>query len=310
MDSTHHDAESSEIESGFTLANFAEIIFPCLDAVGPKSVLEVGSYEGDFTAALLEWAAGSGAKVVALEPEPPPELLDLKSRRPELELVAEPSLEAIPKLPPADAVVVDGDHNYYTVSEELRLIAERAGDGRLPLILFHDVCWPHARRDTYYAPERIPEEHRQPMAEDVAVSPGDPGLTWSGIRYDWAAVREGGPRNGVLTAIEDFVGDRDGLRLAIVPAFFGLGVLWPLDAPWAAAVADILDPWDRNPIVARLEWNRVGHLVDRAVAAEQHAVLDSLLHSRAFTWAERLSRIRQRGEPMVSREKVRRVLGQ
>ena len=309
MESSHHDAENSEIESGFTLANFAEIIFPCLDAVAPASVLEIGSFEGDFTAVLLDWARGSGTRVVALEPEPPPELRELKSRSPELELVEEPSLEAIPRLQPADAVVIDGDHNYYTVSEELRLIAQRA-DGGLPLILFHDVCWPHARRDTYYAPERIPEEHRQPMAENVAVSPGDPGLTWSGIRYEWAAVREGGPGNGVLTAIEDFVGEREGLRLAIVPAFFGLGVLWPLDAAYSDAVAEIVDPWDRNPILERLEANRVGHLVDRAVAAEQHAVLDSLLHSRAFTWAERLSRVRQRGEPAVSREKVKRVLGQ
>ena len=148
------------------------------------------------------------------------------------------------------------------------------------------------------------------MAEDVAVTPGDPGLTWSGIRYEGAAVSEGGPRNGVLTAIEDFVAEREGLRLAIVPAFFGLGILWPLDAPWSAKVAEIVDPWDHNPILERLEANRVGHLVDRAVAAEQHAVLDSLLHSRAFSLAERISRIRQRGEPAVSREKVKRVLGQ
>ena len=53
MESTHHDADP-EIESGFTLANFGEIIFPCLDAIAPESVLEVGSYEGDFTAALLQ----------------------------------------------------------------------------------------------------------------------------------------------------------------------------------------------------------------------------------------------------------------
>ena len=54
-------------------------------------------------------------------------------------------------------VVIDGDHNYYTVSEELRLIGERAAGAELPLLLFHDVCWPHARRDDYFAPELIPE---------------------------------------------------------------------------------------------------------------------------------------------------------
>ena len=54
-------------------------------------------------------------------------------------------------------VVIDGDHNYWTVSEELRLLSERAPGAELPLLLFHDVCWPHARRDDYFAPELIPE---------------------------------------------------------------------------------------------------------------------------------------------------------
>lgn len=300
----------AEIESGFSLANFAEVIFPCLDAVAPGRVVEIGAYEGDFTRELLRWAGGAGARVIAIEPEPPPELLELRRRHPGLELVTELSLEAIPRLPLAGAILIDGDHNYYTVSEELRLIEESASGSALPLIAFHDVCWPHARRDTYHDPGRIPEEQRQPLAHDVAVSPGEGGTTWSGLRYEWAAAREGGARNGVLTAIEDFVEGREGLRLAVVPAFFGLGILWSEDADWAPAVAEIVDPWDRNPILERLEANRVGHLVDRAVAAEQHALLDALLHSRAFAWAEALSRIRQRGEPVLSREKVRRVLGQ
>ena len=53
-------------------------------------------------------------------------------------------------------MILDGDHNYYTLSEELRLIAERASGARLPLLIFHDIGWPLARRDAYYAPERIP----------------------------------------------------------------------------------------------------------------------------------------------------------
>jgi hypothetical protein len=207
-------------------------------------------------------------------------------------------------------VIIDGDHNYYTLSEELRLIDESADGVGLPLLLFHDVCWPHARRDTYYQPDRIPEAHRQPLAHDVALAPHEPGTTSAGLHYPWAAQREGGPRNGVLTAIEDFVESRQGLRLATVPAFFGLGVLWPEDAPWAGAVAEIVEPWDRNPILARLEANRVAHMVDRVLMDQQQALLRSFLHSRAFRWAERLSRLRQGGQPVFSRERVRQVLGE
>ena len=53
-------------------------------------------------------------------------------------------------------MVIDGDHNYFTVREELRLIGERAPGAELPLLLFHDVCWPHGRRDDYFDAEQIP----------------------------------------------------------------------------------------------------------------------------------------------------------
>jgi Methyltransferase domain len=295
--------------SGYSLASVGEVLFPCLDAVSPASVAEVGSYAGEFTGDLLAWANRAGARVIAIDPEPQPELEQLSERHSELELVREPSHEALAQIPVPDAVIIDGDHNYYTVSEELRLLDERAGANGLPLVMFHDVCWPHARRDTYYEPDRIPEEHRQPLAQDAKIAPGERGIAASGLHYPWAAAREGGPGNGVLTAVEDYVEAHRGLRLAIVPAFFGFGVLWRQDASWAQAVGRILEPWDDNPILARLEANRVAHIIDRIRFDEQQALLRSFLHSRAFTWAERLSRLKQRGEPIFSREQVRRVLG-
>jgi hypothetical protein len=66
-----------------------------------------------------------------------------------------------------------------------------------------------------------------------------------------------------MTAIEDFIGERPGLRLAVVHAFFGLGVIWHEDAPWAGKVEALLQPWDHNPILKRLEENRIWHLIAR-----------------------------------------------
>ena len=154
-------------------------------------------------------------------------------------------------------MIVDGDHNYFTVSEELRVIAERAPEGELPLLLFHDVCWPHGRRDAYWAPDRIPPEHRQPLGNRATLFPGNPGTADEGLVLPKSAAQEGGPRNGVLTAIEDFVADRPDLRMAVVPAFFGFAAVWHVEALWAGAIADLLGPWDRNPTLARLEANRV-----------------------------------------------------
>jgi len=75
-----------------------------------------------------------------------------------------------------------------------------------------------------------------------------------------AAEREGGPRNGVLTALEDFLDRRGDLHCATLPPFFGFAAVWHRDAPWAQAVAEFLEPWDRHPVLERLEANRVYHL--------------------------------------------------
>src|SRR5205807_4228406 len=128
-----------------------------------------------------------------------------------------------------------------------------------------DVSWPHGRRDDYFDPNQIPAEHRRPIAPEAGLYPGIEGVRHGGLPYHNPAATEGGPRNGVLTAIEDFVAGRDDLRLAVVPAFFGLGVVWRRGAPYAPALAKILDPWDRNPLLGRLEHNRVLHLASSHV---------------------------------------------
>ena len=311
---------------GASLITLAEIIVPVLDAAGARSVVEVGAYAGDLTGLLVEWAAGSGARVSAIDPSPRPPLVALAEQRPELELVRATSHEALAEIPIPDAAVIDGDHNYFTVSEELRLIAERATGADLPLLIFHDVAWPHGRRDDYYDPELVPEEARHPIHEGGGVFPGDPGIRPGALPYRFAAAREGGPRNGVLTAVEDFVEAHDGLRLAVVPAFFGLGVVWHQNAPYADAVAEVVEFWDRNPLLERLEANRVHHLASSHMAlveaaragerlARQEAVLRRLLDSSAFGVAERLSQLRERAgvakwQSVVSKDDIRRALGE
>ncbi|MDQ6607156.1 MAG: class I SAM-dependent methyltransferase [Actinomycetota bacterium] len=310
---------------GVSLAQMAELMLPCLDAIGARSVAEVGAYAGDLTRVLAGWAADSGARVLAIDPAPQPGLLALAQARPELELIGETSLAALPELPMPDALVIDGDHNYFTVSEELRLIGERAAGKHLPLLLFHDVCWPHGRRDDYFDAEQIPESYRHPVAGEAGgLFPGDPGIRPGGLPYPRSAAHEGGPRNGVLTAAEDFVAGREDLRLVVVPAFFGFGAVWPTAARWSDELARILDPFDRHPIIARLEASRVHHLAlghsrlgelwsAQKRLARQEEVLRRLLDSSAFAVAERLSRLRASAgvateQSIVSKEEIRRAL--
>ena len=199
-------------------------------------------------------------------------------------------------------MIIDGDHNYYTVREELRLIDAGAGRGPLPLLAFHDVCWPLARRDTYREPERIPPEYRQPLVRRALIAPGEPGIAAAG-----SALPVGGRARGRPTQRS---ADRDrGLHAGSGRSEAGIGArvlrarrALAEDAPWAAAVAKIVGPWDRNPMLERVEADRVAHIAARAL-------LRSLLESRAFALAERLSRLWHRGAPVISREQVRRILG-
>ena len=306
--------------TGRSLLNNAENILGCLEAAGARSVVEVGALDGDLTELLLAWGAKTGARVAAIDPSPGPALAAL-GERDDLELIRATSHEALPEIPLPDAIILDGDHNHYTLTEELRIIAERSESGILPLLLFHDVCWPHARRDDYFDPELIPAEHRQPIAEGGGLVPGEPGTRPAGLPTRFPAAQEGGERNGVLTAIEDFVASRDDLRLAVVPAFFGLGAVWSRDAPWAADVAAVLDPLDHHPVLVRLEDNRVRNVVavyERlAEIQELHeriqrrdALLRTFLESRTFSVGQLLSRLRQRGAPAYSKDEISRVLAE
>lgn len=287
-------------------------------------MIEVGAFHGKSTGDLVEWAARRDARITAVDPTPQSDLLEFAATHPELELIEATSHEALRELPAADAVLLDGDHNWYTLTEELRLIERRSPGAELPLILLHDLGWPLARRDSYYAPERIPPEHRQPFARKTFVVPGAPGVVERGMPFECVAEREGGPRNGILTAVEDFVGENAELRLAIVPAFFGLGVLWHSEAAWAEKVEAIVSPWDRNPLLARMEENRVAHMAERwglyqrlevsIAELKRHRarrqVLHGMLGSRAFALAEWVSRFHGLGRPAFSRAEVRRALGE
>ena len=127
-----------------------------------------------------------------------------------------------------DCILIDGDHNWYTVFNELRLIRERTLLKAGGYIFLHDVDWPYGRRDLYYQPETIPAEFRHPFAEKGIVRGQSPLAEVGSMnsRNYLNAMEEGGPKNGVLTAIEDFLALHPGdYRFFMIRYQWGLGVL-------------------------------------------------------------------------------------
>jgi hypothetical protein len=143
------------------------------------------------------------------------------------------SLEVLPSLHgPFDCILIDGDHNWYTVHEELKAISSRNLLRPGGLIFFHDVEWPWGRRDMYYQPELIPPGYVHDWKQKGLVR-GKTELSEETTPHDYfkKATHEGGPRNGVLTAIEDFLQEHKGeYRFFRVRAGCGLGVSSVVDS--------------------------------------------------------------------------------
>ncbi|HYZ48875.1 MAG TPA: class I SAM-dependent methyltransferase [Sphingomonas sp.] len=248
-----------------SMAEFEPLLTGVLTIAGAANLVEIGAEFGGTTPIFAAHAAAMGGSLTSIDPSPKREFLDWLAGHPHVRHVAALSLEAIEAMQGVDAWIVDGDHNWYTVYHELEAIDRVCRrDGKPMLVLLHDVAWPCARRDFYYAPGRIPAEFRHPYDYDGGAVPGRAELVLGGGfrgmgHFAWA-VREGGPRNGVLTAIEDFKAESErDLAFAEVPAVFGLGILFDADAPWGEALGRALLPYHKHPLIAALEQNRLAN---------------------------------------------------
>lgn len=192
-------------------------------------MVEIGALRGENTALMLD-ALGPDAELHVIDPLPefdPDEHAQRLGGR--YIFHRDISLNVLPDAGAFDLAFIDGDHNWYTVYNELRLLRESSRrEGRpLPVLILHDVAWPYGRRDLYYDPSQIPAEFRQPYAR-LGMRPGSKKLLPRGGMNITLhnAEREGGPRNGVMTGLDDFIAEHDvPLRQIVIPIYFGLAIV-------------------------------------------------------------------------------------
>ena len=204
-------------------------IAPLLRAARVKRVVEIGALRGETTIKMLK-DLGPEVELHVIDPVPDFDPTEHEKEFPGRYVFHRAlSLDVLPELDPMDAALIDGDHNWYTVSNELRLLSDgaRRGGAPLPVLILHDVLWPYGRRDLYYSPDQIPEEFRQAYAQQ-GIRPGQHRLNPRGGLNPTMnnAVLDGGPRNGVMTALDDFIADYDRpLRRLVLPIYFGLAIV-------------------------------------------------------------------------------------
>lgn len=209
------------------------VVNPVLEALQPRSIVEIGSDKGHNTQNLLEFCQRTGAKLHVIDPSPEYNVSEWEEEYGEHAVFHQAlSLNALSRIDEMDVVLVDGDHNWYTVFNELKLIEQRCTDlsRPFPLVMLHDIGWPYGRRDLYYDPENIPEAYRKPYKQKgLRPASGEP-LEQGGLNPSLHnSIRENDLQSGVLTALEDFLKETEQqLELIELPGLHGLGILIPL----------------------------------------------------------------------------------
>ena len=204
----------------------SQILKPYILGHKYQNILEIGSSRGQNADQLLK--GNPKIKISVIDPCVHRDLIEKYKNNPRVNLLKGLSLEILPQLRnPFDCILIDGDHNYYTVLNELEEIHRHGLLKNSGTIFLHDVRWPYARRDMYYDPANIPKEHLFSYAQR-GMARGRRELVDEGGFNAGAnnALYEGGPRNGVLTAVEDFLRPNNGQYVYYASnSQYGLGVI-------------------------------------------------------------------------------------
>ncbi|MCA8962842.1 MAG: class I SAM-dependent methyltransferase, partial [Planctomycetes bacterium] len=221
---------------------------PHIRRCGYRRICEIGAQRGANTDLLLRLP---DVEITLIDPCRDADLLLQYADEPRVSVAVGRSLDVLPVIEAEfDCILIDGDHNWYTVSNELHWIERRHLLTNPGTVFLHDVGWPYGRRDLYYAPSDIPPNARQPWARGGVVR-GSDALHPSGLNADLAhATHEGGPRNGVLTAVEDFLEESASrYTFSVDPREFGLGVLLngrSADHRWITCSVRLRSLWERT----------------------------------------------------------------
>ena len=232
------------------------IIEPLFERLEPRVIVEIGSDQGLNTRNLVDYARRTGAVVHVIDPLPKYDVDEWLDQYPgHMVFHKATSHDVLGSIHSPDVVLIDGDHNWHTVFNELKILQETGpAEGSYPFVILHDVGWPYGRRDLYYEPDRIPSPHRHRHRQE-GMRLGQRDLDpQSGLNaHLFNAEQDGGARNGVLTAVEDFIGETSiDLRFFIVPGINGLGLLYPGGSQDGSKASRFVDDLSSGTALLRL----------------------------------------------------------
>ena len=120
------------------------------------------------------------------------------------------------------AIFIDDDPNWYTVFNELNII--KKSNNEFPLVFICNNKFPNKRRDSYLNPDDIPSEFRQKYMKKISVCFRNEDIIINDGFYH--ACHENTPKNGVLTAIEDFLEENNHIGLMKINFIKEISILY------------------------------------------------------------------------------------
>jgi hypothetical protein len=246
-----------------SLSELKSIYLPILKLIQPNKIGEIGIEFAGNTKILIEFLNNCKGELFSIEPSPNEQVEMLFEKNNRANLYKGKSLDIIKKLPTMDTWFIDGDHNWYTVFNELQAINSKDPKAERSIIFLHDIGFPWAYRDLYYNPKDIP-------AEDLNEHCWQSGVLYDGtIKQNKGfrgcgqfaiALNSGGDKNGVLCAVEDFIIEHPNkYNFYNIPAIFGLGILVPKTHNKVSEIDSILSIYSNNTLLKILEENRLSN---------------------------------------------------
>ena len=238
-----------------------DIVKPILKEFNLINIVEIGSKGGEHTCKMIDYCYKNGGFLHCIDPNPEYDYKTLENKYHKFfKQYIDLSLNILDRLENIEVVLIDGDHNWYTVFNELKLI-----DGfydEFPIVFFHDISWPYARRDLYYNPDEIPKEYRKPY-EKKGILVNKSELDDNGINsHLFNATIESKDKNGVLTAIEDFIAQSNrSLNFYKFNVLNGLGILIPEEKCLKLESSKILDVAYSN-LLSKSENERINYQIE------------------------------------------------
>ena len=140
-----------------------------------------------------------------------------------LEAICGNSLDILPKFENYGAIFINDDSNWYTIYNELNIIKNT--NDEFPLVFICNNRFPNKRRDSYFDPNLIPDDFKHEYIKEFPICYDDKRISVSDGCYH--ACEENTDKNGVLTAIEDFLSENRNIGIMDIHFTEEITVLYP-----------------------------------------------------------------------------------